>query len=72
MLTCSEFILFRVVVVPLGYFILVFFLTCFYTFLSRTSRIWDGVMQGLCEVGEGGMEALDEWCENILEHMQDL
>ena len=26
----------------------------------------------LCEVVEGGMEALDEWCENILEHGQDL
>ena len=26
----------------------------------------------LSEVVEGGMEALDEWCENILEHIQGL
>ena len=26
----------------------------------------------LCEVVEGEMEALDEWCENILKHMQGL
>ena len=26
----------------------------------------------LCEVVEGGMEALDDWCENNLEHMQGL
>jgi hypothetical protein len=49
MLTGSEFILFRVVVETLGYFIfsLVLFYTCLYTFLSRTTRTWEGVMQGL-------------------------
>ena len=26
----------------------------------------------LCEVIEGGMEASDDWCGNILEHMQGL
>ena len=26
----------------------------------------------LSEVVEDGMEALDEWCENILEHVQGL
>jgi hypothetical protein len=38
MLTSSEFILFRVVVEALGYFIfsLVLFYTCLYTFLSNT------------------------------------
>jgi hypothetical protein len=49
MLTGSEFILFRVVVEALGYFnfSLVLFYTCLYTFLSRTTRTWEGVMQGL-------------------------
>ncbi len=50
MLTGSEFILFRVVVEALEYFLftLVLIYTCLNTFLSRTTRTWEGVMQGLC------------------------
>ena len=43
----------------------------------KTERV-EGSVRGrnvreyLCEVVEGGMEVLDDWCEDILEHMQGL
>ena len=39
--------------------------------MEECVRVCDGG-ECLSEVVEGGMEALDEWCENILEHGQGL